>query len=149
MRAQISLILTVGAILTATVAFTQAANAEQGLEGALSHYLIIQKELASDSTAQVKGATEALQKVAKSLKGEEQKSLSAAVAQLQKAQDIKAARAAFGTLSEIMVKWAEKKKPQGVETYFCSMANGKWLQSPGAIRNPYYGAQMLQCGEKL
>ena len=67
---------------------------------------------------------------------------------VSKASDLKAARAAFKELSLAMVDWAAKTKPQGYETYSCSMFPGKWVQKSGPIRNPYYGKEMLECGEK-
>ena len=36
--------------------------------------------------------------------------------------------------------------PAGVRVAFCPMAMRPWLQRDGALRNPYYGSQMLTCG---
>ena len=33
-----------------------------------------------------------------------------------------------------------------VSKAFCPMAPGRWLQQHNALRNPYYGAEMLTCG---
>jgi hypothetical protein len=48
-----------------------------------------------------------------------------------------------------MVAWATVAKPAGVEVMYCSMAEGRWLQRTQSVRNPYYGAAMLTCGERL
>jgi Cu(I)/Ag(I) efflux system membrane fusion protein len=70
------------------------------------------------------------------------------------AQDIEAMREAFELLSVGMIDSVEHL---GVEIkgplfeLYCSMAfNNKgatWLQQDEDIRNPYFGAQMLKCGE--
>jgi hypothetical protein len=31
--------------------------------------------------------------------------------------------------------------------YYCSMFPGYWIQDQQGVRNPYYGASMLTCGE--
>lgn len=68
---------------------------------------------------------------------------------------IEAQRAAFLRLSEQLRPLAEHHAETiglPFEHAFCPMANdGKgaaWLQAPGEIANPYYGASMLRCGEK-
>lgn len=73
--------------------------------------------------------------------------LEAAAKAVQSATDIKTARDAFKGLSKPMAMWASMLKPAGVSVMYCSMAKGSWLQTDTAIKNPYYGAQMLACGE--
>jgi hypothetical protein len=34
----------------------------------------------------------------------------------------------------------------GVKVAYCPMARKYWLQNGDAIRNPYYGKDMLECG---
>jgi len=65
------------------------------------------------------------------------------------AKDIKAARAAFKSLSTPLVAWALASKAPNLVAIHCSMANASWLQASLPIRNPYYGASMLACGEVL
>lgn len=38
---------------------------------------------------------------------------------------------------------------QTLHVAFCPMAPGSWLQRGPELRNPYYGAQMLRCGELM
>ena len=57
------------------------------------------------------------------------------------------ARDAFKELSRPMAMWVTMSKPAGVNVVFCSMAKGSWLQTDAKIRNPYYGAKMLSCGQ--
>jgi hypothetical protein len=46
-----------------------------------------------------------------------------------------------------MAMWATMVKPIGINVAYCSMTPGSWLQTGDEIRNPYYGASMLKCGE--
>lgn len=70
-----------------------------------------------------------------------------AAAKLGRAKGIAAKREAFKELSRPFAMWASMSKPEGINVVFCSMAKGSWLQSERTIANPYYGAQMLRCGE--
>ena len=65
------------------------------------------------------------------------------------ARDLKAARDAFGALSDAVVAAAKAEgfKDIGeVKLAFCPMANRQWLQKEDNIRNPYYGSAMPDCG---
>lgn len=66
---------------------------------------------------------------------------------LSEAKDIKAMRKAFNDLSKPMAMWATMVKPIGINVAYCSMSPGSWLQTGDEIRNPYYGARMIKCGE--
>ena len=37
--------------------------------------------------------------------------------------------------------------PAGVRTAYCPMVKKSWLQKGEQIKNPYYGSEMLECGE--
>lgn len=74
---------------------------------------------------------------------------------LEEAEDIDAARKAFEPVSNFMIAVVEANGlPDGVELIkaHCPMAfdwNGAdWLQTPGPLRNPYFGSEMLECGEE-
>ncbi len=62
-------------------------------------------------------------------------------------KNIRALRKSFKALSEIYIKNGETLKDGSIIVANCSMANGRWLQKAGPLMNPYYGAQMLHCGE--
>jgi hypothetical protein len=69
---------------------------------------------------------------------------------VEEAADLKTARAAFARLSEAVIAAASARgwKDLGdVKLAYCPMVNGSWLQREQQIRNPYYGASMLTCGE--
>ena len=73
--------------------------------------------------------------------------ISAAATDLSNAKNIKSMRKAFNDLSKPMAMWATMMKPVGINVAYCSMNPGSWLQMGTDIRNPYYGASMLKCGE--
>ena len=119
------------------------------VKGVLDHYLMIQTELAKDST---KGVDAHANAIAKAIKGDEMKMLSADVAKqaeaLAKAKDLKAAREAFKPLSASLVKCLADNKA-GKGTYhegYCPMVKANWLQKETDIKNPYMGKAMLTCG---
>jgi Cu(I)/Ag(I) efflux system membrane fusion protein len=72
---------------------------------------------------------------------------------LRTAKDISDLRANFDELSVILIRMAKSFKPFNDKVYVhhCPMAendNGaNWLSFSEKVRNPYYGSQMLNCGE--
>ena len=73
---------------------------------------------------------------------------------ISETQDIKKQRNVFMSLSKNMhdlIKAAKYETP--VFYQFCPMANGgkgaNWLSKDDAIKNPYYGSQMMSCGKTV
>lgn len=69
-------------------------------------------------------------------------------------QDIKKQRTVFMSLSKNMYDLMKVAKYETPVFYqFCPMANGgkgaNWLSKDSAIKNPYYGSQMLSCGKTV
>ena len=64
---------------------------------------------------------------------------------VSKAKDLKAARAAFGTLSDEMIKVRNATTGDRPAIGFCPMVNKSWLQARGEIGNPY-DTLMAKCG---
>ena len=132
----------------------------------LRQYLTLQTSLANDDLA---GAKKAAEKFTAALKGMDTKSLkgearniwmqnldqlTAGKDRILGARDIEALRQGFERLSVGMAGAVERLGAdlQGpVFELFCPMAfNNKgatWLQQDKDIRNPYFGAEMLNCGE--
>jgi copper chaperone CopZ len=80
------------------------------------------------------------------------KDLTADAKSISETQDIKKQRTVFMSLSKNMydlIKVAKYETP--VFYQFCPMANGgkgaNWLSKDNAIKNPYYGSQMMSCGK--
>jgi hypothetical protein len=120
------------------------------VKSVLDHYLKISAELAKDST---KGVDEHATAISKAVKADAMKMLPADVAKeadaLAQAKDLKAARQAFKPLSASLVKYlADNKAGKGVyHEAYCPMVKANWIQTDKAIKNPYMGKQMLDCGE--
>jgi copper chaperone CopZ len=63
-------------------------------------------------------------------------------------KDIKKQRESFKSLSKStyeLIKVAKLSDPVYYE--YCPMADASWLSKESAIKNPYYGSQMLSCGK--
>ena len=124
-----------------------------------AEYLKIKDTLANDKTENVQDNAKSILELTKKLNttniiGEHKEhfedlpsKISAAAKDLSKAKNIKSMRKAFNDLSKPMAMWATMVKPNGINVAYCPMAPGSWLQTGQEIRNPYYGASMLKCGE--
>lgn len=155
------LCIAIGILFSASTAVAGAQSFDKAMHEVLKPYLKVQRTLATDSTAGVKDAAAAILKAAKrldvsSVTGEHKshyknvpRDILSASQTLSAAKDIKQARDAFKKLSKPMAMWASMAKPHGTYVMFCSMANGSWLQDHEAINNPYYGSEMLACGENV
>jgi hypothetical protein len=58
-------------------------------------------------------------------------------------------RTSFKKLSEVYFKKADQKELNNFQKATCPMAEARWIQKKGDLRNPYYGKSMLECGEKI
>ncbi len=130
-----------------------AAGAQAGfaadLAAMVDPYLKIQQALVSDTLDGVKQNAAAMATSATAL-GQPAAKIAAAAKDLGTAADLKAARAAFGALSDAMVAYADSTRaPLGtdVKVAYCPMVKKPWLQKGTLIKNPYYGTSMLECGE--
>jgi hypothetical protein len=68
---------------------------------------------------------------------------------LASAASLEDARTKFGAMSVAIDAYMSDQRlapPAGVRVAFCPMVMRPWLQKDGALRNPYYGSQMLTCG---
>ena len=107
-------------------------------ETQLNEYVQVQEALAADD---FKGARMQLEEFARITDSSTQVLAARALA----ATDIATLRADFKPLSESLVA---QELPQGFARAYCPMYdNGSsWVQRDGPVRNPYYGAVMLNCG---
>jgi Cu(I)/Ag(I) efflux system membrane fusion protein len=122
--------------------------------------------LASDDLAAfnqaVAPAAAAVQEAVQQL-GERGRKLATA-APLITAKDLNAARRNFYPASTVTTELAAQLRKQGaafadVRIYMCPMVDtavpaattgeGRWLQLAGPLRNPYFGAEMLECGGEV
>ena len=161
MRARVMKMFAAGVVLSAAVAVSSPAQAAEmpvgTLEKLVGLYVPMQEALAGDSIATVKEQAAKVASEAEAIlmtKGEKP-SLEAiegleavvAAAKATNAAEIKALREQFKALSFAVAKLVEKQAVAGHGIYFCPMADAYWIQKSGAVKNPYYGAKMLGCGE--
>ena len=134
----------------------------------ISPYLAIGQALAADDAKAATQAVNNLHEVVESLNGNslsgqaserwttERGSLSTITARLAKANDLSALRSAFALLSDELLTLHRTFRLAGSTTLFelhCPMAfegrGATWLQSDKQVRNPYYGASMLKCADRI
>lgn len=147
-------------VLAATSVTSPVAAAEMpagSLEKLVGLYMPIQEALAGDSAAVVAGQAAKLATEAEAIlkTGREKPTLDAiedleavvAAAKGMKGAEIEALRAQFKALSHAVGRLVERQAVAGHGIYYCPMADAYWVQKSGAVKNPYYGAKMLGCGE--
>jgi len=136
------------------------------IRAVVEKYLSLHEALAGDNlgltVTAAKSAIEPLSQVDMSLLNGEPHNvwmassakMSKALDAIQKAADIDAARKAFAALSNELIAVVEQfgiPETQQLYRIHCPMAFNKkgadWLQADKEIRNPYFGASMLKCGE--
>ncbi|MBS1666486.1 DUF3347 domain-containing protein [Chitinophaga defluvii] len=82
------------------------------------------------------------------------KNISTNAESIEKSKDVAKQREAFATLSTNLYELAKVSK-QNAPVYYqhCPMYNGgkgaNWLSKENAVKNPYYGSQMLTCGSTV
>src|SRR5690625_1370506 len=113
----------------------------------LSHYIAIQERLANDS---ISGIGEQAERLGEKLSDSEAVAAARAISQ---ADDIDVARRHFETVSIALLADLKEHGSSGATFYeaHCPMAFGNrgasWIQADATVNNPYYGSQMLRCGE--
>ncbi|HSR69005.1 MAG TPA: hypothetical protein VLU25_13795 [Acidobacteriota bacterium] len=107
----------------------------------VAHYAEIQQALAADQLDQAKEAASGLAEIT-------QGEIAELAAQAAQASQLSELRQTFITLSDKVIE--QGGELGNYKVAFCPMANdnqgARWLQKEGAIRNPYYGSEMLECG---
>lgn len=145
--------------------FKIGSKAQEALVPVLDHYLNLKSALANDDFETAITSTKTLHSKLnavdmKLFKGDthvfwmkQSKSIKEALEKARKAENIEELRKWFKPLSEEMVKlfksFGSPKDKLYVE--YCPMADSdkgaNWLSAEQEIRNPYFGASMLKCGE--
>jgi Cu(I)/Ag(I) efflux system membrane fusion protein len=71
-------------------------------------------------------------------------------------QDLEAARTSFKPISHAVIQLAAGSRgaegPRRLVHFYCPMVpegGGDWLQADDGLLNPYFGSQMLRCGEMI
>jgi hypothetical protein len=146
-------------VFVAGVASAGTARFDRQMRPIYSDYQVIHRALAADRLAGVDRAAARIAKRASKLdpstvSGKHAahyrdlpRKITAAARAVKKAGDLKQTREAFKSLSRPLAMWATMSQPKGINVVYCSMAKASWLQSDATIANPYYGSEMLRCGE--
>lgn len=129
--------------------FAAVAHASESTKAIVASYLQIHAALSADKTDGVRPAAANIVKEAGRMGASGEAILKAAKA-VESAANLKAARDAFGPLSDAVIAAAgadDWKDVGGVKIGYCPMVQKSWIQKDGEVNNPYYGTQMLTCGE--
>jgi type IV secretory pathway TrbL component len=144
-----------------TAAATGTHEQSTGIYGILPAYLAVKDALVSSSaeTAEKKAAD--LQKVIGSVDltslsatdkaafGKAKEKLVFDARHISESKELDHQRDHFKTLSANMAILAKAVKLADTPVYqdYCPMKKAVWLSNEAAIKNPYYGSQMLTCGK--
>ena len=125
-------------------------------DSVVASYLEMAGELANDravSPAAVDGLVEAARKLAADA-GDARGAVEAAslAAAALRDKPIKEQRDAFKKLSEAVLELtnrvaASRAVGSKLHVIHCPMAGARWIQATDEVANPYYGSEMLECGE--
>jgi len=135
-------------LIASFIAFaaTSATGASDSVKAIVNAYLEVHAALAADKLEGVKAPAGAIAAEAGRM-GSSGDAIAKAAREVEGAKDLKAARAAFGPLSDAVIAAAKQANIGDVKVAYCPMVKGSWLQKDDTIKNPYYGAQMLTCGD--
>jgi len=128
-----------------------AAGQESSIESVLPPYFKLKDALIAGNAKGVPATATELSKQLGGLSAPEAKQAATHAAAVAKATTLEDQRVRFAVLSESLYRLTKAKAPSSTVYYqHCPMYNkGKganWLSKEKAIRNPYYGDQMLTCG---
>jgi len=145
------------AATTAPTPTTSSAQVQAAYASALESYVSVQKKLAADSTD---GVTALLDNVSAKLKSvwadpnlsKEYEQLASAVTAARN-KPIDEVRKSFKQISSAMVTIGRTVGLPGdrtnVQLFHCVMVDAPWIQYAGGKANPYFGSEMLTCGDNL
>jgi Cu(I)/Ag(I) efflux system membrane fusion protein len=151
-----------GSLSTADTAPTRI---RRSVDHITEHYLAMRRLFASDTEAGlganalgVAQATEALLEQVDLNEVELDKPTRDAVTRIRRSalkmtgRDLTTDRAHFAELSEGFDRLLDAYRPdrerwEKLTVYRCPMAKARWIQFDDDMGNPYYGSQMLKCGD--
>jgi len=154
------MIARIGFSLAMSGLLLSACGGEKKVEAAgdgtlVSPYLAIADTLASDELDQLPELGATVIAAAESRQGQPGVDAIVQGAARVGAKDIQTARTAFKKMSEGMLEYldANPGEQAGHVIVHCPMTFGGkgalWVQKEGKVMNPYEGAMMLHCGDKL
>jgi len=129
--------------------FIGFAASAQSTEVLFQRYIQVKDALVnSDSKTAAIQATALQQELESTWSGQEYHPLLQSVKTIATTTDLATQRKAFTDVSVRMWQLVKSKGGirQTVYYQYCPMKKANWLSQEAAIRNPYYGSQMLTCG---
>jgi hypothetical protein len=138
-------LLTVTFTLTAQLSLAKDISNKELFIG----YISIQEALAADDLGTAQSKAKQLQSEIQNLQSKDFKDLKGLLATFVSSKTISDARKEFKKLSMPFVDWMGRNKDAELEVVQCPMYSAKWVQKRGDIANPFYGKEMLKCGEKI
>lgn len=140
------------AVLSSFNGFPQTPSSQS--DQLLSLYYNVRDALVAGSVTAAASKAAEFQTILKSsdlqlLTDAEKTSLKKDVSAIAGGKNINGQRTAFATLSHSMIALARSKRLSSRPVYqlYCPMKKSAWLSNEQAIKNPYYGAVMLTCGQ--
>lgn len=140
------------------VLLTSASS--NAVDMAYQAYFEIQSSLANDSPASSVAVNSLIEGLVQALADDgvpdeaQRELLTARNAAERLVGPIEDSRVAFRTVSHAMIKSLHQARSSstenGVKHFYCPMVpggGGDWLQADSDLKNPYWGAEMLTCGE--
>ncbi|GAA4340786.1 hypothetical protein GCM10023184_38700 [Flaviaesturariibacter amylovorans] len=124
---------------------------EDLLHAIYPHYLEAEEALVQGDVASARLSASTIEAGARAYPGGGQ--LASAANRMLNAASLSAQRQAFAALSEELIRHVEAAGVAGAPLFvaYCPMARdgagAAWLTSMPVVRNPYYGSEMLTCGE--
>jgi hypothetical protein len=136
---------------TVTVATTPVKLKDEKVNNVYQHYVHLTTALVNGDSAEAKNAGAAIEAGAKALTGAE--SITASAQKIAQSSSLEDQREQYIGLSTAVIALVRSTGVSSGELYvdYCPMANNEkgasWLSSNKDIKNPYFGDEMLTCGE--
>ena len=143
------------------IAFAVSVSAvkaqDKGLNNVLTAYFTLKNDLVADNAitagthaAELSALTKAVS--ADKIPAEQQagwKKIQLSASRIAEAKDIDRQREYFAVLSKNLIDAAKALKINTAPIYlqYCPMKKVSWLSEAAPIKNPFYGKQMLTCGQ--
>ncbi|MGN7824700.1 DUF3347 domain-containing protein [Chitinophaga sp. 22536] len=135
-------------MLTALFQFRGEAQ-DKGQSPLLTNYYSIKDALVSGNADNAASAAASFVQAAKTSDASVKDKLITDASGISGTKDLARQREAFKALSDDLYQLAKSSKLSDQPIYqdYCPMKKASWLSNSTAIKNPYYGSQMLSCGK--
>ncbi len=154
-------VLVLALVTSALSLKAQDAGTNKAVNNVFATYFTLKNDLVADNSAAAKTHAVELAGVVKAvttekLSAEQQVAwklnaakLQLAATKLNEAKDIDTQREYFAVLSKTLTDAVKALKINTSVIYvqYCPMKKVSWLSEAAAIKNPFYGKQMLTCGQ--